>query len=543
MGSLVVPKGMRQRDVVRSIAPGEEWVGGLVALPSYVTGEGEPYRPIAVMWVDAASHFIVDVTLVHPREALARAAGLFVRATREPKEGPPCLPSRVRVCDSELAAALRGSIGDVEIVVGATPELDEVVTALKEHLSDQRGGDPSFVGPGMLSSDVAAMFAAAARMYRVAPWKAFPPDVCIGVSCDILDIVDGAMIVVGQMGEAHGFSLFASMERVTAFFKAIDAHEQGAELQELPEHIMFGYDSCDELPPALVREVAEHGWEIASRNAYPSPTALDADRVGRAVARVEMVGLTAIMTALSDLVETEPAVAEAWERDDRELTWSRAVESPLGIVKVELRMPVLLPLEDSIAATEELDDDKLDEYAEAVLDELSRVPGIDDMHLRCADMLIMQAGHYFGVPLMQMTPHALERLLFEHIPAKVSIEPGVAPFVIEAARHVMTLGAERLDIDAAKKCLAFLAAPDLSMRLARALADSGRFSPTKAMIMEGIREGYDLSSERGVAAWVEELARRAQPRKRRSVGRAKAPAKPKKSKPPSKRRTSHSKRS
>ena len=84
---------------------------------------------------------------------------------------------------------------------------------------------------------------------------------------------------------------------------------------------------------------------------------------------------------------------------------------------------------------------------------------------------------------MHLSPHALQQLLFQHLPAKVSIEPGAAPFVIEAARSVMTLGAERLEIDAAKKCLAVLAAPDLSTRLARALADASRFSPAKAMIM------------------------------------------------------------
>jgi hypothetical protein len=276
---------MRQRDIVRSIAPGEEWVGGLVALPSYVTGEEEPYRPMAVMWVDAASHFIVDVTLVHPREALARAAGLFVHATRQPKEGPPCMPARLRVGDSDLAAALRGSIGNVELVVGATPELDKVVAAMKQHLIDQRGGDQSFIGPDAHSTDVAAMFEAAARMYRVAPWKVFPPDVCIGVSCDILNITDGAMIVVGQMGEAQGFSLFASLDRVKAFYKAVDASDQGA----------------------------GNGWEIASRDAYPSPSAIDTDRVARGVTRVEMVGLTAIMTALTELVEAEPTLAEASE--------------------------------------------------------------------------------------------------------------------------------------------------------------------------------------------------------------------------------------
>ena len=31
---------------------GIEWVGGIAVMPGYVTGEGEPYRPEALLWLD-----------------------------------------------------------------------------------------------------------------------------------------------------------------------------------------------------------------------------------------------------------------------------------------------------------------------------------------------------------------------------------------------------------------------------------------------------------------------------------------------------------
>jgi len=179
-----------------------EWIGALVTFPSYVTGEGEPYRPTAVMWVDSESGAIVDTELVRPEQALARAAGLFLHATREPKSGPPRVPERLRISDDALASALRGSIGDVEVVVAPTPEIDEVVAAMTAHFADPEGRDAesvTFIGPDVTEDDVAAMFAAAARMYRAAPWASIPGDVCIGVSCDLLGLEDGAMVVVGQM--------------------------------------------------------------------------------------------------------------------------------------------------------------------------------------------------------------------------------------------------------------------------------------------------------------------------------------------------------
>src|SRR5437762_3109959 len=99
----------------------DEWIGALVTFPSYVTGEGEPYRPTAVMWLEPESGLIVDSELVRPEQALSRAAGLFHLATREPKAGAPRVPQRLRVSDEVLASALRGSLGDVELVVAPTP--------------------------------------------------------------------------------------------------------------------------------------------------------------------------------------------------------------------------------------------------------------------------------------------------------------------------------------------------------------------------------------------------------------------------------------
>jgi hypothetical protein len=244
------------------------------------------------MWVDAASYFILDTQLVHPNEAMSQAAQLFERATRDPRNGPPHTPKRLRVSDEALATALRGSIDDVELVLAPTPEIDQIVEDMRAHLA--RGSkDLSFIGSEMSSQDVGAMFSAAARLYRAAPWKVLPPDACIGVSCNVLGIRDGAMCVVGQMGQSHGFSLFASIESTLAFFDVVDASERGERGLKVPAHIMFAYDSRDEVPVELVREVASHHWELAGHDAYPSPRVLDDELVARGVTRVEMLGLTA----------------------------------------------------------------------------------------------------------------------------------------------------------------------------------------------------------------------------------------------------------
>ena len=42
-----------------------EWVGGVAVMPGYVTGEGEPYRPEALLWLDD-NQLVLGVTTEKP---------------------------------------------------------------------------------------------------------------------------------------------------------------------------------------------------------------------------------------------------------------------------------------------------------------------------------------------------------------------------------------------------------------------------------------------------------------------------------------------
>src|ERR1043165_474582 len=127
-------------DVGGVVGRPDEWIGALVSLASYVTDDDRPYRPTAVMWLETESGLVVDSELVRPEQALARAAGLFQLATREPKAGEPRVPRRLRVSDEALANALRGSVGDVELVVAPTPEMDEVEASMNEFMRRRAQG-------------------------------------------------------------------------------------------------------------------------------------------------------------------------------------------------------------------------------------------------------------------------------------------------------------------------------------------------------------------------------------------------------------------
>ena len=44
---------------------GIEWVGGLVSMPAYVTGEGEPYRPEVLLWM-SGDGIVLGTTTAKP---------------------------------------------------------------------------------------------------------------------------------------------------------------------------------------------------------------------------------------------------------------------------------------------------------------------------------------------------------------------------------------------------------------------------------------------------------------------------------------------
>ncbi|HWM85977.1 MAG TPA: hypothetical protein VNO33_09070 [Kofleriaceae bacterium] len=472
-----------------------EWVGGIVSFPSYVTGEGEPYRPAALLWVEVDSGLIVGTQLVRPDRALDTAAASFTEAAREPHAGAARVPERVRVATPELFEALVDRIGDVEVVLGPTPELDPVIASMRAHMRrEQDGADEEvhYVQGDVSADDVARMFRAAARFYQLQPWRIFPADGFAWVSCELLGIVDGALCVVGQMGESFGFALFRSVEAAVAFTEAAEANDRGR-AAAIPEHLMFSYDDRATIGPALAAEIDAHGWQIAGPRAYPSWQIVDTDRLSRPLARIELAGTTAIIEMFCRLIEFQPALAEAWAGGEP-CEESSVVETGLGEVAVEVAAPLWMQSSREVRGIE-------------ILTRFGQWPDAAVEHLEWAEMLLEYADDYHDSSLEELTPEVLDELLFETIPRKVSVEADAAPQIVEAVRALLGFGARELGSESAARCLESLR-PDAVKRLARELADPDNFGPAKSLFMEGARAGYDVHTQAGMDAWIAVVQRR-----------------------------------
>ena len=167
---------------------GVEWVGGLISMPAYVTGEGEPYRPEMLVWMSDQG-LVLGSTVGKPGEVLAQACESLQGAMAHPMIGRPHSPEQIRVDSPELRDALRAGYPALDIEWGPTPEIDDLVAAMREKLEDGTGLVQSYLSNDVGPAAVAAFFRAAAALYRAKPWAIVPSDQdLISVTIEALEV-------------------------------------------------------------------------------------------------------------------------------------------------------------------------------------------------------------------------------------------------------------------------------------------------------------------------------------------------------------------
>lgn len=167
--------------------------GGIAAIPAYVTGEGEPYRPEALFWM-AADGAILGSAMAKPGELLAMASESLQSTIEQPIFGRPNAPTRVRVASAVLADAVRSGHPGIDVVCAPTPELDEMLALMREEMGEGDAAGQSYLSPEVEPDAMASFFKAAAALFRAKPWKLVPDDQCpFSVTIEPLGVRDAAL--------------------------------------------------------------------------------------------------------------------------------------------------------------------------------------------------------------------------------------------------------------------------------------------------------------------------------------------------------------
>ena len=495
-----------------------EWVTGIVSLPQYVTGEGEPFRPDLLLWIDQDG-LIVGMNTARPGELSQRVAQHFRETTRRPLMGPSRAPTRIRVASAELADTLRAELGKtIEVVCAPTPELGATIAAMIEQM-DENDEEQTFLTPDLSAAAMAAFFHAAAGLFRAKPWGVVPDDQSLlSVTVEALGVRDTVISIIGHAEESFGLILFSDLDTFEAYIEVAIAMAAG-EMPPVPPHFGITFESRDDRGPALLAEIAEQGWEVAGPDAYPSLVIVDKDVVGRMPTAKELALAEVIALALPKVLAEEQALLRAWAQGE---AFSRTLTVTAHTGPIEVTLSVLNEAASS-ALEEGLSDDLMKAFArlqshggeldiearekleEALLRRFYESPEANALKDIQSCQLVMEfAADYFGETIPALTSAHLREIVFEIIPRKLTTDASEGPTIIAELLAFFTFLKREFALAQADACLAVLGG-DAAKQLTRALSDPRNFGPAKSIMMAGRGAGFDIDSREGAEAWMREV--------------------------------------
>ena len=285
----------------------KEWVGGRIVTSAFIT-EGEPHRVELNLWLELPDELIVGVEIIDPRTPASLGDSLL-RAMKRPAMGAPRRPSRIRVDGAALAAELRSTAPEIEVVDAPTPELAEIGEKLSSLMPDSDEAASYFEDGRVSTLAVENMFHAAASLYRLAPWKVAHDGQVLRFDIPALAVEGACVSIIGALGESFGILIFPSLAGYEALAQRTEAPMLG-KIDLGTTLLALSYEAAAQLPSSMRREAAKHGWPVVDAFAYPRVEHRDRDGVPRPLTERDVQIATACAAALSSFFARHRKVFE-----------------------------------------------------------------------------------------------------------------------------------------------------------------------------------------------------------------------------------------
>lgn len=252
-------------------------------------------QPELALWLIANRGTVLGFRLIMPGGAAGPAADHSTReavsalvealAAPLPAAGldEPALPGKIVVNDAALAHALREVFTPLEVAVEEVEELPLFDHVWEELQSTLEGGRAEPFTWDVDPAPLPALYAAAARYARLAPWEYMPDNPPLAIALGELGPEAGVetlyAAILGGGGEVFGSALYYSLDDY------LDTLERGAEIEDsiTDEDVTQAIDllrrvgaPVDELPPEEVREMVT-GFITAEELEAEEDSGLEAD--------------------------------------------------------------------------------------------------------------------------------------------------------------------------------------------------------------------------------------------------------------------------
>jgi hypothetical protein len=315
-----------------------EWVGGLVQVPAYATGDGAAYRPEALFYLDSTGA-VCAAQVGKPGELLSLAAEILQETIAKSQLEGTLAPTHVRVASAPLAAVLREAMPQLEVVCAETPEVDALLDQMREQFAKDAVLEQTYLAEDADVAGMSALFEAAAALYRAEPWQSALADhAYVFVTIQALDLNGAVLALTGQRGHSPGLVLLASLAHYSLYCAALPQLARG-DRPVLPRQLALNFERGAELSPSQRKEIVTHHWEVAGPDAYPWLVVLDEDLIARSPTPREISIAEALARALCLLVDDYDAELDAAARGETAFSCELKVETRFGDLVVVLEAP------------------------------------------------------------------------------------------------------------------------------------------------------------------------------------------------------------
>lgn len=399
--------------------------------------------------------------------------------------------------NGELVAQL-ASCGDrlaepvARTIRGAGPG---VIPVLVEILEDDELARSDAPGRGYVPIHAATMLA------DLGAAEAIEPMLRVLARCEPMDILFGALIdAAGSLGPP-------ALEPALAAHASARSKDQRMAVADVLSRLRV---RDGRILRILLRSLEEEvGLGAGFLAEYGDPAALP--RLGAALDACKLERGGALL-ANQDVIELEAVIAElGGSLSESQRAKVRAVKAAREAERAALATGA--GGGDGDAGEGEPDDDA---EREEVVRRFSESPHAGrDCDPGWVELSLRYGTEYELISFAAFGAQHLRRVLFEHIPRKVSCEPSVAPEIVRSLRAFWTFARDVLGHRYAEACLEELG-DEAIPKLARQLDDPSSFGMAKSFFMMGRSRGFQVETEEGLRKWSEafnaELAASSGPR-------------------------------
>jgi tetratricopeptide (TPR) repeat protein len=290
------------------IESAEVWQVDVRPMPTWITGEGQPYRPWLALVINRTDDFMLAHRMTPNRPPAASLWEAVLQAVRQPAIGGPHRPGTIEVSSVEQQDALLPFLdraGIECVVLKRLEHLDAAMDSMAEHMLGQEGPPALLDVPGVELSQIGSFYAAAAEFYRRKPWRHVLGDTLIKVECDKFNSGPWYAVVMGQSGVQQGVAVYEDLAALQAMMTGGRSEEENARGMSA---LSLMFSEPFEIPVRDLDAAERHGWSVAGPEAYPMVIRVNPGCAVRPPLAWELELLEGCLLAIPDFLAEKNAV-------------------------------------------------------------------------------------------------------------------------------------------------------------------------------------------------------------------------------------------